>query len=192
MSIVTRFASYFIKSRVINYSLQVDRIMTEMCKAGLQDPEEGFLERDPMSYYECRFYSHIARNWTPRLESFEKEQYELARNKFVQFEDLYSFILTLHRATWEYRSLYLELTKEIATHNTWFRSEHTTLTYEHHLEEAINKYINLLDQLKEYPLWQERVKEEIGYYLHLIYNSTTHSGQSKELFAKFDKLYFFK
>lgn len=57
--------------------VSVDRTMTEMCKAGFQDPEESFMEVDPMLYYELRFYSHIARHWNPALE----RQYLFMLNK---------------------------------------------------------------------------------------------------------------
>jgi hypothetical protein len=43
----------------------LDRTMVELVKNPLYDPEEGFTEHDAFRYYECRFYSYLARHYRP-------------------------------------------------------------------------------------------------------------------------------
>lgn len=73
MSIVARAFTTFLKSRVINYGCKssikikdhLDRTMVELVKSPLEDPEEGFTEHDAYRYYECQFYSYLARHYRP-------------------------------------------------------------------------------------------------------------------------------
>jgi len=50
-----------------------------------------------------------------------------------------------------------------------------------------------MQELQDYPEWQAKVKNEIGYQVHLIYqNLTGTTVELEKFFEDFDKQYFFK
>ena len=55
-------------------------------------------------------------------------------------------------------------------------------------------YKNLLDNCKNFPHWQDRIKEEIGTHWAYIYSIHEYSRELDQLYEEFgfDRFYFFK
>jgi len=189
------FKTQYLKSRVITLSYQIDKVMAEYAKQGLEDTDEKFLEEDPMKFYECNFVSHIVTKWNADRNDFsegEWHKYNEGLKKMEEYRNMRDFVKNISDFHWELKNLYTEVTKELSTPNAWSRRENTTRTFEIDTQEALKKYSKLLHDLKDYPEWQDKVKNETGFYVHLLYNSLNHEEQFAELFASFDPQYFFK
>eukprot|EP01016_Furgasonia_blochmanni_P027874 TRINITY_DN2930_c0_g1_i6.p2 TRINITY_DN2930_c0_g1~~TRINITY_DN2930_c0_g1_i6.p2 ORF type:complete len:105 (+),score=38.01 TRINITY_DN2930_c0_g1_i6:65-379(+) len=100
--------------------------------------------------------------------------------------------MCIRDSLWEVKGLYLEWCREINTPNFWTRRESTTHTFEEDLNGCLTKFNNLVRDLNGNPLWQEKVKDECGYYIHLLYNSMSSNDTFLKIFDKYDKQYYFK
>lgn len=49
---------------------------------------------------------------------------------------------------------------------------------------SIERYTKVEDSLKEFPEWQEKVKEDIGSFYHLIHNNLAESESKRNIFNK--------
>jgi len=192
------FKTHYLKSRVIGLSYQVDKVMTEMAKQSFENPDEYFLKDNPSQYYECKFINHISRRWGVDAASFSKYEivkYEESLKKFNQFRELDEFMENMSDFTWELKTLYLEIQRELNTPNFWNRRETVTHTFETQVHDSLRKYIKLINDLNKNPDWQAKAKDEIGYYASLIYSSLSDGGDTKafdNVFTDFDKQYYFK
>jgi len=170
--------------------------MVEMAKQPFHDPEELFSEEAPMQYSEAKFLSYLAKVKKVDQNAFakgEQEKYNEALKKLERFSELHSFIDNMSEFYWELETLYLETQREINTSNFWSRREKTTHVWEEQSHESVRKYIKLMQELQDYPEWQAKVKNEIGYQVHLIYqNLTGTTVELEKFFEDFDKQYFFK
>lgn len=54
------------------------------------------------------------------------------------------------------------------------------------LRQAADRYTTLINNLNEYPEWQNKVKEDAGTFLHLIYNALEEE-QKTEVFQNYVK-----
>lgn len=54
----------------------------------------------------------------------------------------------------------------------------------------VSRYVQLVNNLQEYPEWQKKVKEEIGHLAHMIYNNLEEVEKEK-LFEGFSKQEYF-
>jgi len=190
------FKTHYLKSRVINNSYYLEKVMIEMAKQSLENPDEKFLEIDASRYYESKFLSYIAPRWSIDRSLFSKselEKYEESVKKLEEFRALYHLMEDLSELYWEIKQLYESVSKTVSTPNFWDRNEYTTQSWKEDVEEALKKYHNLMKALKGNDLWEEKVKLEVGYYAHLIYSSLNHSEEFKTLFTEnFDEQFFFK
>lgn len=57
-------------------------------------------------------------------------------------------------------------------------------------KELVSRYVQLVNNLQEYPEWQKKVKEEIGHLAHMIYNNLEEVEKEK-LFEGFSKQEYF-
>ena len=62
---------------------------------------------------------------------------------------------------------------------------------ENDIKEMVGRYKQLVDNLSEYPEWQNKVKEEIGHYAHLIYVNLQ-DPEKEVLFEGFSKHEYFE
>jgi hypothetical protein len=115
----------------------------------------------------------------------EFKKYEESVQKFKDFEDLYSFIQELKAVVDEAESLYIDTQREINTPNVWSRSENVSATQIQLIEELIQKYIKTCQSLEQFPVWQQKVRDEVGYNIHMIYNAFGSDSKFKEMFEKF-------
>ncbi|EAR97996.2 hypothetical protein TTHERM_00283850 (macronuclear) [Tetrahymena thermophila SB210] len=198
MSLVSLFKNTFLKSRVIGLSFQAQRVMAQMAKTDFENPDEHFLLNDAMKYNELVFYGRLAENWSINPELFGKAElakYNEAKQTLIDFNQYHALVQNLHEFYWELKTIYLELSRGVATSNFHNKREVTHSIIESDIKNSIHKYIQLIDDLKDYPEWQHKVREEIGYYAHMIYTSVNHDGNFPEIFKEFNKvdsLYYFK
>jgi len=188
------FKTHYLKSRVINVSYTIDKTMTQMCRGTLKAPDYYFLYEDQMDYYQAQFLSHIVKTWTidkSLFSKYELKKYESGLEKLEKYRELRDFIDNMEDFFFEMRRLYRTVMSETTTPNVWNRPEHTTHIFQDNVHTALTKYVKLVHDLEDHHEWQHKVKDEIGYCAHYLY-MTLNSPKLDEVFAGFDKQYFFK
>lgn len=129
---------------------------------------------------ECKFYSYIASKWAVNQfdNEYERELYNKSLKKMIRFKEVNKMVIGLESFTWNLKTLYLDLQRNITNNNFTSRKMEVnqvvtvfTQILLHDIREMVVKYIALVDALKEYPEWQHKVKEEPGHYIHLIHNN---------------------
>jgi len=79
---------------------------------------------------ECNFVSHIATTWRVDKSLFsdaEWEKYQEGLQKLENYRNMKEFMENMNDFYWELKSLYMEVSKEIATPNAWSRREVSNL-----------------------------------------------------------------
>ncbi|EGR31441.1 hypothetical protein IMG5_109590 [Ichthyophthirius multifiliis] len=208
------FRNTFLKSRIINTAFQSKRVMAQMVKSDLENPDEYFLKNNSMKYNELNFYSIVAQNYNVPASAFsgknELQKFNESKQLLQEYQELSKLIQNLSDFYWELKTIYLELSRNVATSNFHNKHEHTHQMIESDIKDSLHKYVNLMNNLKDYPLWQDKVliytynfnifffyqvRDDIGYYAHMIYTSLNYDSQFQSIFDEFDKVdknYFFK
>eukprot|EP01016_Furgasonia_blochmanni_P027865 TRINITY_DN2930_c0_g1_i1.p1 TRINITY_DN2930_c0_g1~~TRINITY_DN2930_c0_g1_i1.p1 ORF type:complete len:165 (+),score=56.33 TRINITY_DN2930_c0_g1_i1:65-559(+) len=156
---------------------------------------DSFYTAENMGYNEAKFLSYITKTWridTSSFSKYELERYNEGIKLINQFSEMDEAMSNYYLFLWEVKGLYLEWCREINTPNFWTRRESTTHTFEEDLNGCLTKFNNLVRDLNGNPLWQEKVKDECGYYIHLLYNSMSSNDTFLKIFDKYDKQYYFK
>lgn len=145
------------------------------------------------------FYSRLAKKYTPFTfaNEYERELYEKSVKKLVRFREVDDLVKSLHDFTWNIKTIYEDTQRNITNNNLLSRKTEVTdvLTIlpqimEQDIKEIIHRYIQLVNNLEEYPEWQDKVKAEIGHYAHLIYNNLQEVDK-EQLFEGFNKQEYF-
>lgn len=127
-----------------------------MAKTDLENPDEHFIINDAMKYNELVFYGRLAEKWSINTALFGKAElakYNEARSTLIHFNEYTKFIQNLHDFYWEMKTIYLELSRDVATSNFHNKKEVTHSILEADIKNSIHKYIKLIDDLKDYPDW---------------------------------------
>ena len=139
--------------------------------------------------------SHIVKKWKideSSMSRFELERYKEGVKQLAEFRNLVDFLNGLNLFHREVETLWFDVQREYATANMWARREKTTNTYEHDVEQAVQNYVKLVKETEKWPDWNEKIKDEVGYFVHLVYSSLVSDPNFAAIFEKFDKQYFFK
>jgi hypothetical protein len=169
--------------------------MAQMCKENLENPTEYFDTQDQMGYYKAKFLAHIAPKLTPDQTLFTKHEwikYQDGIEKLKKWEELFDFIKNMQDIHNELKKLYIVVSLQGITWNIANRPEETSHFHEENVALALTKYAKLVKDLDAYPEWQTKVRDEVGYFAHTLYNAGVQDKHVQEIFSEFDKQYFFK
>lgn len=116
-------------------------------------------------YEDALFLNYIVKNWkfdTSRLSKYEKADYELAVKKLQDWEKLDSFMTEVRGFVADIR--YTIAFRRFAHSMAW----NYVLGYPDLEREILTKYNKLMDELKDYPEWQAKVKKEVEPWIKLL------------------------
>jgi len=176
-------------------SYTIDKIMAQMCKEHIDNPTEFFDTQDQMDYYKAKFLAHIAPKFTvdeSLLSKHELVKYHAGIEKLKRWEELFDFIKNMQDIQNELKKLYLVVAIQGITWNIANRPEETSRYHDENTALALTKYAKLVKDLDGNPEWQTKIRDEVGYYAHMIYNSGVQDKEVQQIFSEFDKQYFFK
>lgn len=127
------------------------------------------------------------KNWSVNQTGWgpsELERYSRGLEQIKKYEELQDFLNNMYHLFWEVRNLHLNLSREESTINFWDKRGEATPQFMEQLRESMNKYLSFMEQIKENKDWQEKVKMEVGYYIHFMYN-TLCTSENYEFFKDF-------
>lgn len=142
-------------------------------------------------YEQAMFLNYIVKNWqfdTSKLSKYELEDYNLAVKKLQDWENLRQF-------SKEVRGLGLEIKRIIHFRRlTHSHAQNLVWGYPAFENEVNAKYQKLINDLKDFPAWQERVQKEIEPQIKLLSDQNIYAQDeiAKSPFANFDKNAYFK
>lgn len=148
-------------------------ISADMVSIRLPDYHNKDLLKNPMDYFTAKFCAYLSRSYNLKqfqCSEIEKQELEKALAGLKNFQELDSFL--------DYCSAV-----EVSTHNlrqimVIQQTSSNLITYDlntnqelvQKMKELFMVYKDLLDSCKEYPHWQEKIREEIGFHWAIIYS----------------------
>lgn len=131
--------------------------------------------------------SYGLKNWKVDQSDWgqsEIERYNRGVQQVQKYDELTDFLRNMHELYWEMRNLHLILEREEASINIWDKRSEATPQFLQLLDGSMHKYLRLCEEIKENKEWHEKVKTEIGYYIHFMYNTLCTTG-NYEFFKDF-------
>ena len=122
----------------------------------------------------------------------ETYQFEIAKQRIENFAELNDFMTETYELLRCLKESYVMLSTEITASNVYSFNTDSRDDVVSDLKSILASYNELEQKLDEYPLWQEKVKSELGKYINLIASIHKEGGEMADMLEGFDKPGFFK
>ena len=140
-------------------------------------------------YEDALFLNYVVKNWnfdTSLLSKYEKADYELAVKKLQEWEKLDNFMSQVRGFITDIR--YTVAFRRFAHTMTW----NYALGYPDLECEILTNYRKLMDDLKDLPEWQAKVKKEVEPWIKLLSDQVSSLPGDDNPFKALDLHKYFK
>lgn len=190
-----RLKTLYLKTRLISLSSQIPFLATDLTLQPIEELDSVYNFKDSFGYEQALFLSGALKNWKLDMSLFspsETYQFEIAKQRIENFTELNDFMRETYELLRCLKETYIMLSTEITASNVYSFNTDSRDDVVSDLKSILASYNELEQKLGDYPLWQEKVKSELGKYINLIASIHKEGGEMADMLESFDKPGFFK
>ena len=190
-----RLKTLYLKTRLISLSSQIPFLAADLTLQPIEELDSVYDYKDSFGYEQALFLSGALKKWKLDMSLFspsETYQFEIAKQRIENFAELNDFMTETYELLRCLKESYVMLSTEITASNVYSFNTDSRDDVVSDLKSILASYNELEQKLDEYPLWQEKVKSELGKYINLIASIHKEGGEMADMLEDFDKPGFFK
>lgn len=190
-----RLKTLYLKTRLISLSSQIPFLAADLTLQPIEELDSVYDYKDSFGYEQALFLSGALKKWKLDMSLFspsETYQFEIAKQRIENFAELNDFMTETYELLRCLKESYVMLSTEITASNVYSFNTDSRDDVVSDLKSILASYNELEQKLDEYPLWQEKVKSELGKYINLIASIHKEGGEMADMLEGFDKPGFFK
>lgn len=190
-----RFKTLYLKTRLLSLNSQIPFLSADLALQPIEQVNSNIDFKDGYGYEQALFLSKAVKKWKLDMNLFspaESYQFEIAKQRLEQFSELNDFMTEAYELLRCLKESYLLLSTDISASNVFSFSSSSREDIIEDLRTTLKSYNEFEQKLSDYPLWQEKVKSELGKYINLIGSIHKEDEEMNALLEGFDRPGFFK
>lgn len=185
----------YLKSRVLQLAPELPFIMADMVQQPFEVYNKNESMREPLKFEQALFLAQAVKKWKIDEKQFtraERHFYDKGIEALHKFHDLHQLMQQLVELNTNVHYIHWKLTTDTAASNFTSYSQDTTDATTQELSETVAAYNKADAQLAAYPEWQNKLREEIGKYINIVYSAHIENPKLEKLLGGFDRHLYFK
>lgn len=192
---MSKYIKPIMKRHALYASKELPWIMTQMARAPIDSFDKADTYDKAYVYEQLVFFSKMFVQMYCQLsrgDPMKQREWAQAVTNIRRFGELRNFLLRLAYVQKSATFLQKKLAADIANSNIVMTKEYSDEEDLKMYKFVVDQYNDLLEKTKDYPDWQDKIKEEIGTIINQIHTKQASSPRFEAVLEKFTKQEFFK
>lgn len=192
---MSKYIKPIMKRHALIASKELPWIMTQMARAPIDSFDDASTYDRAYVYEQLVFFSKMFVQMYCQLsrgDPMKQREWAQAVGSIRRFGEFRNFLLRLAYVQKSADLLLKKFGADIANSNIIMTQEYSNDEDVKMYKYVVDQYNELIEQTKDYPDWQEKIKEEIGTIINQIHTKHASSPRFEAVLEKFPKQEFFK